>query len=129
MSELQIRSGRLPDKVRGLYDALTHTVWIDSRLTRVQRRCTLEHELVHAERGDTALPDPVANTKQEQLVHREASRRLISIDQLAEAISWATEACELAECLDVDLPTLQTRLDVLSAAERAHLEQIAAARD
>jgi len=129
MGELQIRSGRLPDKVRGLYDAVTHTVWLDNRLTRVQRRCTLEHELVHAERGDTALPDPVANAKQEQLVHREASRRLIPIDQLGDALKWTIEARELAECLEVDLPTLQTRLDALGAAERAYLEEIARRRE
>ena len=124
-----VRITRLPDEVMGCYDAASNVVWLDDRLSRQEHRCTLEHELVHAERGDTALPDPVANAKQEQLVHREASRRLIPIDQLGDALKWTIEARELAECLEVDLPTLQARLDALDAAERAHLEQIAARRD
>lgn len=125
---LRIKSGELPKSIRGLYDAVTHTIWLDSALTRVERRCTLAHELVHAERRDVRIADPVLNGRQEIVVHREAARRLISVDQLAEAIVWAVEARELAECLDVDLPTLQARLETLNARERGYLEQIARSR-
>lgn len=124
-----IRITRLPDEFLGCYDSSSNVVWLDDRLTPAERRCTLEHELVHAERGDTALPDRVANAKQEQLVHREASRRLIPIDQLGDALRWTIEARELAECLEVDLATLQTRLNALGAAERAYLEEIASRRE
>lgn len=129
MQTPRVINTELPEQVRGVYDVATHTVWLERRLTQRERRCTLEHELVHAERGDAPLADPVANAKQEQLVHREAARRLIPVEHLADALRWAIEARELAECLDVDLPTLQARLDALNTAEREHLEQITRAKD
>ncbi len=61
-------------------------------------------------------------------MEREAVRRLIPVDQSADVLRWAIEARELAECLDVDLPTLQARLDYLSDHERNYLEEVAAPR-
>ena len=113
----------------GCYDASTDTIWLDDRLTGPEHRCTLAHELVHAERQDQPLGNPDLSAKREVVVHREAARRLISVDQLADAVAWAAEARELADCLDVDLPTLQARLDVLSDAERDYLETITSRRD
>lgn len=115
--------------VWGMYDLPNHTIYLDDRLNGTQRRCTLTHETIHAERGDTALPDTVLNARQERLVHQEAARRLIPVDDLVEAVRWAGEMRELAEILDVDLGTLQARLDALSQVERTLLEQIASARD
>lgn len=119
---------RLDGYVRGFYDKASHTIWIDDRLTPRQYRCTEAHELIHAERGDVDPGEPVARAKQETLVHREAARRLIPIDQLGDAIAWTEEANELAECLNVDLVTLQARLDALTQAEVSYLHQIAVRR-
>ena len=119
---------RLPDHLYGCYDKHTDTIWIDDRLTPAERRCTLEHEHIHAARGDEPLPDPVMNERQELRVHREAARRLVSVDQLADAIKWATDARELAANLEVDLPTLQARLDQLNEHETAYLREIADSR-
>lgn len=128
LDSVTIVTTSMPPGHRGLYDVVTNTIWLDRRLTRAERRCTIAHELIHAERRDVRLDNRYLSAKQERLVHREASQRLIELQDLAEAIRWTTEASELAECLDVDLVTLQTRLDALSHAERALLEQIAAAR-
>lgn len=128
MHSPHIRVTRLPDEFMGCYDASTDTIWLDDRLTGPEHRCTLTHELVHAERQDQPLGNPDLSAKREVVVHREAARRLISVDQLAEAVAWAAEARELAECLDVDLPTLQARLDSLNASEREYLDRVARSR-
>lgn len=39
-----------------------------------------------------------------------------------------TTALKVAECLDVDLPTLQARLDSLNASEREYLDRVARSR-
>lgn len=125
MHGISIRVTDLGTRLRGLYDHATRTVWLNERLNRVQTRCTLEHELVHAERGDVDPQDRWLRVKQETLVHREAARRLISLAELADAAPWITGPTELAECLDVDLETLKARLDSLTQAETAHLNEIA----
>jgi hypothetical protein len=121
----RIVTTRLPDHLYGCYDAHSDTIWVDDRLTPAERRCTLTHEHIHAERGDTALADRVLEAKQERAVHQEAARRLVSVDDLAEALKWAVDAREIAACLDVDLPTLQARLDLLNEYESAYLREIA----
>lgn len=106
------------DGVLGLYDKTIHTVFLDDRLDSTERRCTLMHELIHAERGDTALADPVLNARQERIVHREAARRLIPIDALIAAYAFSSAHQSVAEELEVDNHTLQVRLQNLTTLER-----------
>ena len=103
----------------GLWDEATRTVWLDCGLTGVERRCTLVHELVHAERGDVPCEDPVLAVRQERIVDREAARRLVPVALLADGLRWTVRAEELAAVLEVDLATLRTRLRCLTDAERA----------
>lgn len=96
------------------YDRL-QTMLVRTGLSQAERRCTVTHELVHAERGDTSCDDSV---------HQEAARRLIPLEALAEAAVYHHEdLVALAEDLWVDLDTLRTRLDHLHPAERGYLRQ------
>ena len=77
-----------------------------------QRRCTLTHELVHLERG--ILDCGPWLQREEDLVHAEASRRLIPLDSLAAGIrelGGGDDPAALAHWLDVDSETLAVRLD------------------
>lgn len=97
---------------------------LDDRLNRVQRRCALTHELVHAERGDRTCVTPVLEARQERRTHAEASRRLITLDDLFDGLLWAGwNDHDLAAHLDVDMPTLRLRCDVLTASERKSIDQ------
>ena len=102
-------------------DALAYTdgsenIWILDGLTVAERRCTLTHELIHLERGDTGHQ----SDKVERLVEREAARRLIPLDNLLE-VDWAQPLEKIADDLWVDEATLEVRLATLSEPERSRL--------
>mgnify|MGYP000933421466 FL=1 len=81
---------------------------VNARLSRAEERCTLTHEIIHAERG----PVPAHHAaREERLVDAEAARRLIPLDALLEAVRWACCPAEAAEALGVDVPTLLTRVE------------------
>lgn len=89
-------------------------ILLDIKLSRIEERCTLAHELVHAERG----PFPRwATAREEAAVNAEAARRLIPLDALGEALAWSLHPTVAAEELDVDPPTLEALLRNLAAAE------------
>jgi Zn-dependent peptidase ImmA (M78 family) len=125
--DLTIRTAALPDPLMGLWDQRTRTVWLDSRLTPVERRCTLAHELVHAERGDVPCGDPALDARQETRVEREAARRLLPLARLAEVLRWSPDLREAAAELDVEVGVLELRLASLDDTERAALSTSAAA--
>lgn len=87
------------------------------RLLQVERRCSLTHELIHLERGDTGACAPAV----EAAVNREAARRLISWEQLFTAVRWARSEQEVADELWVTLPILQARVETLHADELMEL--------
>lgn len=81
-----------------------------------QRRCTMTHELVHAEHGHVScLPDT------ECYARREAARRLITLGELLDVLSWTESIEEAAEELHVDMATMRDRLEALTTDERAAL--------
>lgn len=83
-------------------------------------RAVLGHEIVHAERG----PFPRwMRSREEEIVSREAARRLIPVRALGEAMAWSLNLSELAEDLDVDRPTVEARLRGLHPSERAYLKR------
>lgn len=62
------------------------------------------------------------------VLREQSARHLVSVHQLAEAVRWAGEEALHVHMPHIDLPLLQTRLDSLTAAERAYLEDVKAAR-
>ena len=99
---------------RGMCRWNRRTILLDIRLSRVEERCTLAHELVHAERG----PFPRwLTTREESVVDAKAARRLIPLDALGEALAWSLHPSVAAEELDVDPSTLEALLRDLAATE------------
>lgn len=115
----------LPGDTWGETDAFTRTISIDSGLLQSQRRCTITHEIEHAEAGDVG-PQSLHRERQ---VDEAVARRLISLDRLVDAALWAHDVDELADELWVDLPTVRCRLDTLTDAERAAVRTALAVRD
>lgn len=119
----------LPDHIDGFYDFETHSIFIDYQLTGARRRCTIAHELEHAKDRDKPIKDPVLRRRREVFVERSAARTLITVEQMVDAIKWATDPHTVAETLDVDLTTLQARVDCLTAGERARLQTVVIDRE
>lgn len=100
---------------------------LDRRLSRVQRRCALAHELVHVDHGDEQVahvgPDgPRLARRQESRADQEAARRLIDVHCLAVALrAHPDDPATVAEELDVTVDVLHCRLDTMHPAERGLL--------
>lgn len=116
--DVVVRTCPLPGDLLGLWDEATRTVWLHDDLTSAERRSTLVHELVHAERGDVPCGDDALDARQEARVEREAARRLLPIDVLADVVTWAVDPHEAAAELDVDVDVLTARLSSLTRAEQ-----------
>lgn len=110
----------------GYYDSASHTIWLHRGLTQAEMRCTLAHEIVHAERHDQPCEDRALDVRQEASVEREAARRLIGLADLADALRWTGSESEAAELLHVDLHMLRARLASLHPAEAGYLRAVAA---
>lgn len=84
----------LPDGMNGCWQP--GRITLDPRLTRVEARCTLMHELVHDERR-IGWPFATAATmeKEEALVRKEAAMRLVPLDEL-EALMLARDGVDQA---------------------------------
>lgn len=101
------------------------TIWMHPRQTRIEKRCTLAHELVHLERGHTAA----CHSAVERAVRVEVARRLVHIDDLIDAYRWAMSFDELAETCDVTRPVLLDRLENLHPDEGRTLAEALLRRD
>lgn len=67
---------RLDGDIAGLYDEALQTIIIDSRMTDVQKRCTLAHELFHWLHADDAC-SRYGRNHEERRVKRETAMLLI----------------------------------------------------
>lgn len=91
-------------------------IWLSSRLSQVERRCTLAHELEHVRRGHVGCQPATV----EASVRSAAARWLLpDAHVVADALAWAHDLEEAADALWVDVPTLAVRLERLHPAERA----------
>lgn len=98
----------------------TDEIRMRRRLLQVERRCSLTHELIHLEHGDTGACSP----GHEAEVDREAARRLIPWERLLAAVRWARSESELADELWVTIPILRARTAALHADELLELARI-----
>ncbi|WP_212754588.1 hypothetical protein [Nakamurella aerolata] len=102
----------LPIDVLGVIEG--RTVLMDAGQLQPERRCTITHELIHHERGETCgRVSPAAEAD----VRREAARRLIGLDELITAVRWSLDVHEVADACWVDLDTALARLQNLTPAE------------
>lgn len=111
----------LPGGLLGVTDFRARTVTLDSRLTQVERRCTIAHETEHIRRGPIGVG---CVAREERIVDRNVARRMLpDIKAVGEALAWAHHLEEAADELWVDEATLQARLEHLHPAEQHYLKR------
>lgn len=111
----------LPADFHALTDG--ETVWMHTPLFQVERRCAIEHEMVHLERSEHCVQDAAVERRTE----REVARRLIPWGRLLEAVRWARSEQELADELWVTPRVLRARSEALRADELLELARAAQA--
>ncbi len=104
----------MPDGVPGRTNG-RDVIWLDKRLSQVERRCALTHELIHIEHAHEGCQPPGVEAK----VRAEAARRLVRLDHLAKALSWSSRISfnELADELWVTPEVLRDRFANLTEEE------------
>ena len=105
----------------GWCDFETQTISLRRGLTQAERRSTVLHEVIHAERGAalTTLED-----REELRVRRQVARELLpDVRLIGEALAWALSFAEAADELWVDEGVLRDRLRWLHPSERHYLRR------
>lgn len=102
---------------------------VDASLDARQRRCSIAHEIAHLDLAHTMTVNRAFARRQEIEADRLASTRLISFEQLREAVRWCTGERDLAEQLQVSEQALSLRRTLLSAEEISALHISAGFRD
>lgn len=118
LTEWTLHFGELPDGELGATCYESQTITLAPGQSQAQRRSTIAHEVVHAERP--AFLESLRD-KEEHWVSAEAARRLIPFEALVEALRWARSVHELAEELWVDEATVHDRFKHLHPSERTKL--------
>lgn len=115
-ADVRVVWSRLPGDTRGKTDG--RTIWLDDRLSQAQRRVTVCHETIHIERG--IIP---ADQLEESRVDRMTAQRLITTDQLVDALRWhqSQSLHGLAEALWVDVQTVRCRLESMTDTEQRRI--------
>lgn len=113
-------------RVHGSTDGCSIT--LHPLLTQAERRSTLTHELIHLERGPAP---PHLTAREEALVEEIAARRLVDLDDLADAIVWHDGHAhdDMADDLWVDRAMLLARIRSLTPDERAYIEDAVARKE
>lgn len=110
------------DRRMGYTKHSTRIISLRSDLTWAERRSTVLHECLHAERGPSN--SGVLHEREELRVRRETARLLLDdIKAVGEALAWALSTEEAADELHVDVGVLRDRLRWLHPAERHYLRR------
>lgn len=99
-----IHTVTLPGQLAGCTDG--HQVWVDHRLTLVERRCTIGHELVHVWAGHTGHQPPEV----ESWVRRHTAHLLLRGCDVRGALRSEPTLWDAAESLGVTVPVLLDQL-------------------
>jgi hypothetical protein len=94
-------------------------VYLDRRLLQVERRCAIQHEQIHLERGEDGCTD---DQVKESVVRRVTARRLLSAHQLVPVAQWTQSIEEAADELWVTPEVLRDFMASLSPVERLMIE-------
>lgn len=115
--DVDVRTTQLPGRLQGCVDLERRIVWLAEGLTHVEERCVLAYEIGQLIRGP--LPeDPVVAAAHRRDAEDWAARMLISTEALVDGFSLFRRLPEIAEWLEVDLPTLRARLRGLTDHEQ-----------
>jgi hypothetical protein len=113
----------LLDGAHAWYYHRLRAIVMDSRLSQVERRSVLAHELGHVIRGDVPCGDEILDARQESVVDQWAARKLISLDALVDALRWSDDPHEVADALWVTVDLLEVRVAHLHPSERAAVKR------
>lgn len=118
----------LPNDLKGAWTP--HGLYLHRDLDQVGRRMTLSHELAHKERGSVCARGvthtmTVEDVKEERAVDELASRKLITLDQLIDALAWTRYevGSESAGELWCDIHMLLIRVQNLTPTEKKHIDE------
>lgn len=84
-------------------------IWIDPKLTAVERKCFLAHEAIHIKHGHQGCQPPAI----ERQICLEVARFLVPFEDLQRVACWSRNAVEMAEELDVTEQVIIDRLATL----------------
>lgn len=124
LPEIKLRWERMPGLL-GAWHHTSGTITLHPDQSQAERRCTLTHELIHAERGHEGRCCGLV----ERQVQAETARRLIPLDALATALVWTQDEWEVADELWVDVETARVRIENLTDPEKHYIERRIAARE
>lgn len=116
----EVATAPLPAGVRGLCDYTYRQIWIADGLHPWQRRATVLHEIIHAERGPALVWH---EAREERQVNRETARRLIPIQALGEVMQGTQDPRTAAAWLEVPVSMIWARIQGLHPSERAYLKR------
>lgn len=89
----------LPADLEGGYDAANNRILISDRLTPIQRRCVLAHEIIHARHHDVGCK---CDSATERRADMEASRMLVNqLEYQSAEIIFDGDECAIARELNV----------------------------
>ena len=109
---IPVHTLRLPDQLAGCTDGTR--VWVDDRLTAVERRCTIGHELVHVWAGHTSHQPP----KAELWVRRHTAHLLLRGTDVHGVLRTEPTLWDAADRLGVTVPVLTDHLERITACTR-----------
>lgn len=120
MAHITLHWADLPEGILGFTDFKAGSITLTVGMTQAERRCVLDHELVHVERG----PAPAwFQAREERLVDEISARRMIPFDSLVQAMLWSLDDHQIADELWVDVETVRNRLSALDDEETCELNR------
>lgn len=121
---------RYPDWVwrrrdlRGIPEVLCRrrqVILTDRPLDRIESRCTLAHAVAHLDLQHLSVFDGVVEAREELAADKLAARRLLRVDDMADALMEDRPTEDTARLLRVTLDVLRTRDRFMHPAERGYL--------
>ncbi|WP_178945940.1 ImmA/IrrE family metallo-endopeptidase [Kocuria sp. TGY1127_2] len=94
-------------------------IWLDVRLTRVEARCSLTHELIHMILGHQCTQCAWIEAR----VRERAARLLAPISAILARAQSQEHPADIAEDLDITLAVLTDRMTTLTTTERSQLRE------
>lgn len=106
-TEIRVASGILPDDISAVYDESLQAIIIDRRMTYVQKKCSLVHELFHWLHGDDTCRG-VRGSRAECRARKETAMFLIDkADYVLAECQYDAEPYLIACDLDVTLEVVE----------------------
>lgn len=118
-----IRHRPLPAGIPEVMCRRRQTILINNRDTWPEKRCSLAHAVAHLDLEHARTQLGHFDRRQEAEANDLASRRLLPRELLSEVLCWTKFAVEVAELLQVDLPTLKIRRRNMLAAEQLWIRE------